>query len=527
MSLGLAGVLNNGTRMGRLESPRFHSDNGTSFFHFDNEHWIPLSAPVRASAGLSSISIGVWFRTSYNSAGGNWNENWALFDFDRSEYFSVGCAADGSLFFSTKLNRHHDDMFTSETSFADGDWHYVVASFDSPSGTKTIYCDGMVKTASTVEAYVGEHFGASSPVRYGFLGDGSEASTEDGDRNEKHFEGDIGLVHAYTIALSLCDVLLNYDTTRTPYSPGNTSLCAPPPPSPPLSPLPPPPPPSPPLSPPSPPALELCYRVSYNLSNTLVEHLLKPVSRFPSSHPKLALGVCPPASNASDFIPAISEYASDHDSPEECVTVPGAEAFYAYDYPVEHSANTGNERADTMLLYFTVDDAKNVSFVLVNDVPDSDGGDVHAHIHVEPASAGRDLQLIVADDPTNMQWGRPDNWDQCDPASTSRDCYAYDSAQGRGSMKWSWAACCTDGMVIGPLPYEEFCFDLQVLRHDGITRLELGSYAEADNTIETIEVPIEALAYGAIRVCAFTCEDFCAEYNTCGECTSSSEGACG
>ena len=60
---------------------------------------------------------------------------------------------------------------------------------------------------------------------------------------------------------------------------------------------------------------------------------------------------------------------SDDGSDERCKAATGGELFYAYNYPVTASSNTGFETAEEILFYFVVNDENRISFVVVNDKP--------------------------------------------------------------------------------------------------------------------------------------------------------------
>ncbi|KAK3256870.1 hypothetical protein CYMTET_34020 [Cymbomonas tetramitiformis] len=147
---------------------------------------------------------------------------------------------------------------------------------------------------------------------------------------------------------------------------------------------------------------DLCYRIQYGY-NFETEALLIPATKYPSLHPK-AQGTCGTASS----IPTTTEYmeqdcdidaswlSSDYCS---CIDMGGANAFYAYNYPLRTSSNTGYEEANTLLLFFLEDTNLDVYFVMVNDkADDGSGGRAKLNVAVSPASAGENLRLKGADD---------------------------------------------------------------------------------------------------------------------------------
>ena len=69
-------------------------------------------------------------------------------------------------------------------SLADGAWHQGVVTFDR--GTVRFFRDGVLSSTGRTDEQIG-----GGARRYGFVGDGSEASTYNGDRNRHYFTGDI------------------------------------------------------------------------------------------------------------------------------------------------------------------------------------------------------------------------------------------------------------------------------------------------------------------------------------------------
>ena len=76
------------------------------------------------------------------------------------------------------------------------------------------YGDGVLlatKTANGSMTALG-----SGSNRYGFIGDGSEATTENGDRNLLYFTGDMALLHFYdSKCLSSAEILQNFNAARS------------------------------------------------------------------------------------------------------------------------------------------------------------------------------------------------------------------------------------------------------------------------------------------------------------------------
>jgi len=156
------------------------------------------------SGVISSMTVTAWVRVP--SDGGDWS----ILDFDRSEYFT--CAAgiavggnngEGNV---VSFQTHHTSAGTHDMwgnqDIRDNRWHHIAWVYD---GTyKTIYVDGAEDEKLDVS---GDGNIGSGTTRYGFIGDGSEASSFDGSKNDIYFEGDIASVTFWdNVALNQTEV---------------------------------------------------------------------------------------------------------------------------------------------------------------------------------------------------------------------------------------------------------------------------------------------------------------------------------
>ena len=91
--------------------------------------------------------------------------------------------------------------------------------------------------------------------------------------------------------------------------------------------------------------------------------------------------------------------------------------------------------------------------------------------------------------------------------------------------------CCTDGMILGPLPSSDFQLTFQVTEHNPeLATVRFGSWDETSKSLSFLEVPMAQAAApsGGIQLTAFTCLDYCASLASCGQCTASKYcGWCG
>jgi hypothetical protein len=165
--------------------------------HFTNPNEIP------------AVTVSVWFKTFYS--GGSYSSNWAFFDFDRSEYFNFYIdPRDGKIGFSSSATGYsgQNDFYGTRTGLNDGEWHFASVVYDGSD--KIIYVDG-VEDNRWVNAMNGLAFGRSSD-RWGFFGDGSEASSENGNRNNIYYSGNIDEIRYFEYAVAPDEIqwLANY-----------------------------------------------------------------------------------------------------------------------------------------------------------------------------------------------------------------------------------------------------------------------------------------------------------------------------
>ncbi len=189
---------NHGTVFGptQIPGPRGH---GYAFDGVDD--YIAIENLVYDTVGaLPSLSVCSWVQTSHRST--SWNSNWSILDFDRSEYFSLYARGDGKLGFSTSQGGQiHDQVGSALVN--DGTWHFVCAIYDGSD--KILYVDGK-EDARAVNVHDGNPLG-SGKTRYGMIGDGSEALTFNGARNQVWFEGKLDELSIYHRALSAQEVI--------------------------------------------------------------------------------------------------------------------------------------------------------------------------------------------------------------------------------------------------------------------------------------------------------------------------------
>ncbi|MFW9825660.1 MAG: LamG-like jellyroll fold domain-containing protein, partial [Candidatus Thorarchaeota archaeon] len=163
---------------------------------------------------IQQVTVSCWFKTFYT--GGSYSSNWAFFDFDRSEYFNFYIdPRDGKIGFSSSAQGYsgQNDFYGNTTGLNDGNWHFASVVYDGTD--KIIYVDG-VEDNRWVNAMNGLGFGTTTD-RWGFFGDGSEASGVNGARNNIYYSGNIDEIRyfEYAVAPDEIEWLANYYPVQT------------------------------------------------------------------------------------------------------------------------------------------------------------------------------------------------------------------------------------------------------------------------------------------------------------------------
>jgi len=171
---------------------------------------------------ISTVTVSCWFKTDFSSTG-DYTQNWAFFDFDRSEFFNfyIDCDSDanggtteGRIGFSSSASGSGtNDFYGSVTDLNDNEWHFACVVYDGTD--KYIYVDDNVPDI-WANAHGGRGIGTGTD-RWGFFGDGSEATFVDGSRNARYYDGKLDEVRYFDYAVSPDEIgwLANYYTIET------------------------------------------------------------------------------------------------------------------------------------------------------------------------------------------------------------------------------------------------------------------------------------------------------------------------
>lgn len=163
---------------------------------------------------LYNFTMGTWFRTDYGTpdSGGGWDSgNWSWLDWDRSEVISFNIGTAGKIQFSGYSNNGgYYDIHGNQT-YNDGNWHFAVITVSADNNQIRFYGDGQ---PDGTQSHNFSYFGARTR-RWGFIGDGSEAGSNNGSRNNIYYDGDIAQMFLFNEVWSDAQVLDHYTRTRT------------------------------------------------------------------------------------------------------------------------------------------------------------------------------------------------------------------------------------------------------------------------------------------------------------------------
>jgi hypothetical protein len=128
-----------------------------------------ISNMLYETTSIPEITVSAWIITDSEA-------DQYIISFDRNEYYRLEINGNGA-----GPGQVGWDVFSSDgqldygsvTRVDDGEWHHVAGVFDN--GIATIYIDGFAEPSATTGATFG-----TGTVRYGFIGDNSEATSFDG-----------------------------------------------------------------------------------------------------------------------------------------------------------------------------------------------------------------------------------------------------------------------------------------------------------------------------------------------------------
>jgi len=191
---------------------------GNYALEFDGSNdYIALNMYYDYTETIAAFTATAWVKFDDNTGG------WAILDFDRSEYFDFSAGKEGYsapedfVEFDTTAEDGDTDDFWGTQNIGDSQWHHVAVVFDSNQEyDKKIYVDGQLDVQRDAYDYgieIGDNVGSdSNEDRWAFIGEGSEAETFNGGRNNHYFEGQIDEVRYFDYGLTATQIeqMFNY-----------------------------------------------------------------------------------------------------------------------------------------------------------------------------------------------------------------------------------------------------------------------------------------------------------------------------
>ena len=219
---------------------------------------------------------------------------------------------------------------------------------------------------------------------------------------------------------------------------------------------------------------------------------------------------CVPVLSAGDPIPATTKWTQ-----RSCrKNVVGAELFYGYGFPNKSTSNTGYLSPSTMSMFFIRDTADAIYLVSTLGAPGTKSGKMIMQAS-STGLAGLGLTMVKSDDP-----GGGKKTPEKGPEAS------WDDATGTGQFSWSWSGCCGDGMVLGPFPSIGFSLTLTASLWKHVDFVRPASYSPVSKDLEFFDIPVGTALGGenaatGVRIIGATCDSFCSQHASCGECTAS------
>jgi hypothetical protein len=196
----------------KSSAPQFGSDENLNYCAFNGVSDYLAVDKRKFDNAVGNFQIRTVFSTKFDGGNGQTgdNDNWALFDCDRSEFFHTSVDKQGRMKFSTagmngKKAVGVHDMRSNTKGLNDGEWHEVLFKYEN--GMKSIWIDGVQDKAQKdcsneflkgkkVNPGCREEIGNGKTTRFCLIGDGSEASEFDvaNGRNKFYYSGKIAVI---------------------------------------------------------------------------------------------------------------------------------------------------------------------------------------------------------------------------------------------------------------------------------------------------------------------------------------------
>ena len=202
-------VMRNNPTYTQLGNIGYWSFNGSNQYgYITNLNYGPNSD----DGEFPKLTCHVWFRTDFNASTSLFG-NWAFIDFDRSEVFNFYPIGNGRLGFSGytgNISPTYLDRSSTISNTNNNQWRLGTVVWDNSLsvGTLKFYIDGELDSSFNHSG--ANPLGRPRSRRWGFIGDGSEASSENGSRNNFYLDADIARIVLLKSAQTANDVKEEY-----------------------------------------------------------------------------------------------------------------------------------------------------------------------------------------------------------------------------------------------------------------------------------------------------------------------------
>ena len=208
----------------------------TGSHNVDNISMNYNSGASGSADSITNLTLAVWCKSNSATTNRGGHDQRIIASVDRSSYWRFGVGSDGVGassagkvvfgFAGTAANGTTEQIFdktgSSGSDLRDDSWHYVAVTFTTTQ--IKFYVDGVnIDTHTGTFGAIGGGNDSEAP-RWGFVGNGSEATAFSGITNPKHmFSGKIGAFHYYTSdsdsAATLTDaqILHNFNALKYRY----------------------------------------------------------------------------------------------------------------------------------------------------------------------------------------------------------------------------------------------------------------------------------------------------------------------